>query len=176
MTYCKGTINNALKKCENDIQKESMREEAILKEIERRRNRNERMVFTNGCFDLLHVGHIRYLTAARALGDFLVVGLNSDASVQRLKGPSRPIVPEAERREVLLALRAVDCVCIFSEDTPLTLIQQIKPQILVKGGDWPVDKIVGSQFVQSYGGQVLSLAFVEGKSTSNLITRIQSQP
>lgn len=144
-------------------------------EIEQRRNRNERMVFTNGCFDLLHVGHIRYLAAARALGDFLVVGLNSDASIQRLKGPSRPIVPEDERREVLLALRSVDYVCIFSEDTPLTLIQQIKPHILVKGGDWPLDKIVGAEFVQSLGGQVLSLAFIEGKSTSNLITKIQLQ-
>lgn len=145
-----------------------------LKAIAEHRSGKQRVVFTNGCFDVLHVGHLRYLQAARALGEVLVVGINSDDSVRRLKGPERPIVPEDDRRELLLGLKPVDYVCTFSDDTPLALIQQVQPDILVKGGDWPIEKIVGSDFVQSYGGDVRSLAFYEGFSTTNIIERIRA--
>jgi D-beta-D-heptose 7-phosphate kinase/D-beta-D-heptose 1-phosphate adenosyltransferase len=145
-----------------------------LQAIAKHKSRKERVVFTNGCFDVLHIGHSRYLTQARALGDLLVVGLNSDRSVRALKGPARPIVPQSERRELLLALKAVDYVCIFDEETPLKLIQEVRPDILVKGGDWPVEKIVGHEFVASIGGRTMSLPYVEGNSTSDIIRRIQS--
>ena len=131
-------------------------------------------VFTNGCFDLLHVGHLRYLQEARALGDKLIVGLNSDASVKRLKGQERPIVPQDERREMLLGIKPVDEVIIFDEDTPLRLIQEVGPDILVKGGDWAVSQIVGSDFVLENGGEVLSLPFHEGRSSTNIIAKIMS--
>ena len=131
-------------------------------------------VFTNGCFDLLHVGHLRYLQEARELGSKLIVGLNSDASVKRLKGEQRPIVPQDERREMLLGIKPVDEVIIFDEDTPLRLIQEVCPDILVKGGDWPVSEIVGSDFVLKNNGQVLSLPFHEGRSSTNIIAKIQS--
>lgn len=147
---------------------------ATIEDIANRKHQKERVVFTNGCFDLLHIGHVRYLTRARELGDLLVVGLNSDASVRRLKGPTRPVVSEQDRAEVLRGLRAVDYVIIFEEDTPLELIRQIKPDFLVKGGDWTVDKIVGSDFVMSYGGQVLSLPFEEGHSTTSLIEKARA--
>lgn len=134
----------------------------------------KRVVFTNGCFDLLHVGHIRYLSQARSLGDLLVVGLNSDQSVRALgKGEGRPIVPEAERREMLLALRPVDVVLIFDEPTPLALIQLVRPQLLVKGGDWAVEQIVGHEFVRSIGGETRSLPFVPGHSTTEIVERIE---
>ncbi|MEI7973713.1 MAG: D-glycero-beta-D-manno-heptose 1-phosphate adenylyltransferase [Bdellovibrio sp.] len=129
----------------------------------------KRIVFTNGCFDLLHVGHVRYLQEAKSLGDFLFVGLNSDASVRRLKGAERPIQCQNDRAEILLALRCVDWVSIFDEDTPLELIRQVKPQILVKGGDWKPEQIVGSNFVLEYGGEVKSLGFSEGRSTTKII-------
>jgi rfaE bifunctional protein nucleotidyltransferase chain/domain len=133
----------------------------------------KKIVFTNGCFDILHVGHLRYLTEARALGDRLVVGLNSDSSVRLLKGEERPIISEDERREMLLGLKPVDQVIIFSEETPLNLIKEVKPDILVKGGDWSVDQIVGSDFVIARGGQVLSLPFHEGRSSTNIIKKIK---
>ncbi len=132
----------------------------------------ERVVFTNGCFDLLHVGHVRYLGAARELGDRLVVGLNSDASVRRLKGPDRPVTPEAERAEVLAALASVDAVTLFQEDTPLELITSVTPDILVKGGDWAVDAVVGREHVLAAGGRVLTLPVVPGRSTSALIASL----
>lgn len=132
------------------------------------------VVFTNGCFDLLHVGHIRYLQEAKAQGDILVVGLNSDESVKRLKGDERPLQQEDDRAEILAALGCVDYVTTFNEDTPLELIKEVKPNILVKGGDWPVEKIVGSDFVLGTGGSVRSLQFVNGKSTSKLVQRIRS--
>lgn len=144
-----------------------------LEAIAEHRNRKERVVFTNGCFDLLHIGHTRYLTAARALGDVLVVGLNTDASIRRLKGSSRPIIPEAERKEMLLNLRSVDYVCLFDDDTPLTLIQEVRPNLLVKGGDWKKETIVGWDFVESYGGEVRSLLFIEDHSTTSIIERIR---
>ncbi len=135
--------------------------------------KNRRVVFTNGCFDLLHVGHVRYLQEARSLGDYLVVGLNSDASVRRLKGPNRPLQNELDRLEIIASLRCVDLATLFNEDTPESLIHQVKPDILVKGGDWPIDKIVGAKFVQSYGGEVKSLQFVEGHSSTNLIKKMK---
>lgn len=142
-----------------------------VKELSSRRQ-NKKVVFTNGCFDLLHVGHVRYLQDARKLGDLLVVGINADASVKRLKGEERPVQTEGDRAEIMAALACVDFVVIFAEDTPLNLIETIKPDILVKGGDWPVEKIVGSQFVLSNGGQVKSLPFHQGRSTSSIIEKI----
>lgn len=135
--------------------------------------RPPRVVFTNGCFDILHVGHTRYLKDARALGDLLVVGVNSDASVKRLKGPSRPVTNEDERAEMLACLGAVDYVVKFEEDTPLQLIEKVAPDVLVKGGDWVPDKIVGSSFVLARGGEVKSLPFHPGKSTTSILERIQ---
>lgn len=142
-----------------------------LKTIETFRKNNEKIVFTNGCFDLLHVGHIRYLREAKSLGQRLVVGINSDSSVKKLKGPSRPVQIEFERAEILSDLKSVDLVVIFDQETPEELIKAVRPDILVKGGDWSIDKIVGAQFVQSYGGQVKSLQFVPGRSTSDIIKR-----
>lgn len=135
----------------------------------------KKIVFTNGCFDLLHIGHVRYLKEARSLGEFLVVGINSDSSVKQLKGPSRPIQTELDRAEILASLASVDATIIFNESTPELLIQSIKPDILVKGGDWTVDQIVGGAFVQSYGGKVLSLQFIEGKSTTRLVEKSSQQ-
>jgi D-beta-D-heptose 7-phosphate kinase/D-beta-D-heptose 1-phosphate adenosyltransferase len=130
------------------------------------------VVFTNGCFDLLHLGHVRYLEAARKLGDVLVVGVNSDASVRRLKGPQRPLVGEKDRAQVLAALAAVDWVTIFSEDTPYELIAALRPDVLVKGGDWQVADIVGADLVRAYGGRVRSLPYLPGYSTTALVRRI----
>lgn len=134
----------------------------------------KRVVFTNGCFDLLHVGHIRYLQEAKSLGDKLVVALNNDASVQKLKGPTRPVQQELDRAEIMAALECVDYVTLFGEETPLELIETLKPNVLVKGGDWPPEKIVGSSFVLGRGGQVKSLAFQAGRSTSSIIEKIKN--
>ena len=130
-----------------------------------------KIVFTNGCFDLLHVGHVRYLQEAKSLGDILIVGLNTDKSVQKLKGPTRPIQNENDRMEILAGLACVDFVTLFDEDTPLELIRFVKPQVLVKGGDWKPEQIVGSDFVLSQGGSVKSLQFVQGKSTTSLVAK-----
>lgn len=132
------------------------------------------IVFTNGCFDLIHPGHIRYLQQASELGDLLVVGVNTDESVTRLKGPGRPILKLEERCEVLLALRCVQAVVPFAEETPLELIRRVRPHVLVKGGDWAVDQIVGREVVQGDGGRVLSLPFHDGTSTTDIISRIRS--
>lgn len=136
------------------------------------RSAGQRIVFTNGCFDLLHYGHLHYLAAARDLADRLVVGLNSAASVSRLKGPHRPINDELTRTHLLAALQVVDAVVIFEDDTPLRLIQLVQPDILVKGGDWRPEQIVGSDLVLAAGGQVLSLPFVTGYSTTNIEQKI----
>jgi D-beta-D-heptose 7-phosphate kinase/D-beta-D-heptose 1-phosphate adenosyltransferase len=136
------------------------------------RAQGERIVFTNGCFDLLHYGHLHYLAAARDLGDRLVIGLNSAASVRRLKGPHRPINDELTRTHLLAALEVVDAVVVFEEDTPLRLIEIVQPDFLVKGGDWRPEQIVGSEQVLARGGQVRSLPFVEGYSTTNIETKI----
>jgi D-beta-D-heptose 7-phosphate kinase/D-beta-D-heptose 1-phosphate adenosyltransferase len=133
------------------------------------------IVFTNGCFDLLHRGHVEYLAAARQLGDVLVVGLNSDASVRRLKGPDRPINPEGDRAAVLDALRAVDFVTIFEEDTPAALIEAVQPDVLVKGADYTEDRIVGADIVRRRGGRVVIVPLLGGRSTSGLIARIRRQ-
>lgn len=137
-------------------------------------NRGKKIVFTNGCFDILHRGHVTYLNEAKKLGDLLVLGLNSDASVKKLKGPERPINNEEDRKFVLSQLKAVDFVEIFSEETPLDLIHTVKPQVLVKGGDWKADQIVGGKEVISWGGKVFSLNFVNGYSTTSLIEKIHS--
>ncbi len=133
----------------------------------------KKIVFTNGCFDILHCGHILYLEKAKALGDILILGLNSDASVKRLKGNNRPIVSEKERALVVAGLESVDYVCIFEQDTPYELIDLIQPDVLVKGGDWTIDKIVGADIVQKKGGKVLSLNYEQGFSTTNIIERIK---
>lgn len=137
------------------------------------RQYHQKVVFTNGCFDILHAGHTTYLNKAKKLGDVLVVGLNSDASVQRLKGSSRPVNTQADRAIVLAALRAVDYVCLFEEDTPLELITALQPDVLVKGGDYDINTIVGADVVFARGGTVLALPFVQGKSTTSVIERMQ---
>jgi len=134
--------------------------------------KRKRIVFTNGCFDLLHIGHVRYLEKARGLGDVLVVGVNSDASVQKLKGPQRPILPEEERAEILSGLGCVDYVTLFSELDPLKLITSLHPDVLVKGGDWTKEQIVGREVVERSGGEVVIIPFVGKASTSNLIETI----
>lgn len=133
---------------------------------------SKKVVFTNGCFDILHVGHVKYLKEAKAQGDLLVVGLNSDSSVKRLKGNERPIQNENDRGEILSALECVDYVTLFEEDDPRNLIQLVKPDVLVKGGDWKPEQILGSDFVLSYGGEVKSLQFVQGRSTTNIVSKI----
>lgn len=138
---------------------------------ERWRAEGLKTVFTNGCFDLLHAGHVRYLNAARALGDRLVVGLNSDASVARLKGEGRPVTPAGERAEILQALEAVDAVVPFEEDTPLRLIEALSPDVLVKGGDWALEAIVGREHVLAAGGEVVTIPTVAGRSTTRLVRR-----
>ena len=134
----------------------------------------ERIVFTNGVFDLLHRGHAEYLAKARALGGRLVVGVNSDASVRRLKGPARPVVAAGDRAALLGALACVDLAVVFDDDTPLRLIEAVRPDVLVKGGDWAVARIVGREFVESYGGRVLSIPLREGYGTSVLVERIRA--
>jgi rfaE bifunctional protein nucleotidyltransferase chain/domain len=138
------------------------------------KNKDKKIVFTNGCFDILHRGHVAYLCEARKLGDLLVIGLNSDASVKRLKGPERPINSENDRQYVMSQLKPVDFVEIFTEDTPLNLILKIKPQVLVKGGDWKIDQIVGGKEVIQSGGEVFSLNFIDGYSTTSIIHKIQA--
>ena len=132
-----------------------------------------RIVFTNGVFDILHPGHLRYLQAARRHGDLLVVGLNSDASVRRNKGPSRPINPEHERAEVLAALDCVDAVSIFDDETPADIIRRVQPDVLVKGADWPADQIVGRDTVESRGGRVILEPVEHGYSTTAIIERVK---
>lgn len=141
--------------------------------LEKRRGR--KVVFTNGCFDLLHVGHVKYLQKARALGDLLVLGLNSDASIRRLKGEKRPLIGQEERAHILAALDCIDYLVIFDEDTPYELIDQLRPDILVKGGDYLADEVVGKEIVESDGGRVELISFVDGKSTTNIIEKILSQ-
>ena len=137
------------------------------------RTRGGKVVFTNGVFDLLHPGHVRYLQDARALGTALIVAVNSDRSVRAIKGPSRPITPERERGEVLLALAAVDAVVIFDEETPQTIIGLIQPDVLVKGADWEPDRIIGREIVEAIGGRVVRMPLAEGYSTTELIRRAQ---
>jgi len=148
-------------------------EEAILRFGREKRN-GRRVVFTNGCFDLLHPGHIQSLEQARALGDALVVGINGDASVRELKGPGRPILPELERAEILAALECVDAVVIFQELTPRETIAALLPDVLVKGGDWPGDQIIGREEVEAAGGRVVSVPVVPGYSTTAILAKMRA--
>lgn len=137
-------------------------------------SQGEKIVFTNGCFDILHYGHIDYLEKAKSLGDRLIIGINSDSSVTKLKGPHRPIQDEYSRQAIMAALSCVDAVILFSESTPLNLIHFVKPDILVKGGDWDLEAIVGSSFVASYGGQVKTIPYIEGYSTTSIERKIKN--
>jgi D-beta-D-heptose 7-phosphate kinase/D-beta-D-heptose 1-phosphate adenosyltransferase len=144
---------------------------AAAEELRRARRRGERVVFTNGCFDILHVGHVRSLEEARGLGDRLVVAVNDDASVRRLKGPSRPVVPARQRAELLAALECVDWVVVFGAETPLATIRALRPDVLAKGGDWGMDEIVGRKDVESWGGRVVRLQEIPGVRSTTLIER-----
>ena len=153
------------------MSKDKIIDRAKIKDIiTQRKNEGKRVVFTNGCFDIIHAGHVRYLTEAKKLGDILVIGLNSDSSVSTIK-PGRPIIPEQQRAEVLSALSMVDYITLFNEDTPYELIKEIKPDILVKGADWDIKNIVGSDIVK----EVHTIPFVEGISTTEIIKKIQSK-
>ncbi|MBI4767351.1 MAG: D-glycero-beta-D-manno-heptose 1-phosphate adenylyltransferase [Deltaproteobacteria bacterium] len=139
------------------------------------KNKGQKVVFTNGCFDLLHVGHVRYLQEARALGDCLIVGLNSDQSMRQIKDPARPLIAEDQRAEVLAALTCVDHIVLFDEADPFKLIEEIRPDVLVKGADWSLDNIIGADLVSSYGGEVRRVELVPAISTSEIINRIISR-
>ncbi|NOZ46917.1 MAG: D-glycero-beta-D-manno-heptose 1-phosphate adenylyltransferase [Chlorobi bacterium] len=149
-------------------------EKGKLKEIlDNLKSENKKIVFTNGCFDIIHSGHITYLYKAKSFGDVLIIGLNSDDSVRRLKGESRPINNQSDRAFVLSALRMIDYITIFNEDTPLELIKELKPNVLVKGGDYTIETIVGADFVKENGGDVRIVPLVKGKSTSEIINKIK---
>jgi len=141
--------------------------------LEALRKEGKKIAFTNGCFDILHVGHVRYLREAKKAGDILVLALNSDSSVRSIKGEERPLVCEEERAEVLAALEFIDFITIFPESTPLELINHLKPDILIKGGDWAADKVVGRDEVKKWGGHVTIIPEVEGKSTTNIVEKIK---
>ena len=153
--------------------KEKIKErKELLRIVKNLKAKGKRIVFTNGCFDLLHLGHVRYLEKAKSLGDVLVVGVNSDSSVRRLKGSKRPILPEKERTEILSGLGCVDYITIFKEVDPLKLITSLRPNLLVKGGDWTREEIVGREVVERSGGELVIIPFVKGTSTSNVIDTI----
>ncbi|HHG74109.1 MAG TPA: D-glycero-beta-D-manno-heptose 1-phosphate adenylyltransferase [Persephonella sp.] len=139
--------------------------------VKKWKKEGKKVVFTNGCFDIIHAGHVDYLEKAKSLGDVLIVGLNSDESIRRIKGKDRPVNIQEHRKRVLEALKPVDLVVIFDEDTPERLIKQIKPDVLVKGGDWSVENIVGADFVRSYGGEVVTIDFVYDISTTKIIEK-----
>ena len=143
----------------------------LAKTLSALRSKGKKIVFTNGCFDILHVGHVDYLSKARRLGDVLVVGLNSESSVKKIKGKRRPINKESDRAKILSSLYFVDYVTSFNETTPENLIKKVRPDILVKGGDWKIEDIVGGSFVRSYGGKIKSIPFVKGYSTTSIIER-----
>jgi D-beta-D-heptose 7-phosphate kinase / D-beta-D-heptose 1-phosphate adenosyltransferase len=144
----------------------------LLPELARHRGAGRRIVFTNGCFDLIHLGHVKYFRFAKAQGDLLVVGVNTDASIQRLKGSKRPIVNEDDRTEVLQELESIDYLVLFGEDTPIDLIRAVKPDVLVKGADYAKTAVVGWDLVEAYGGKVALAPLIDGRSTSNVISRI----
>ena len=147
--------------------------DAAARFAERVQARGETVVFTNGVFDLLHPGHVRYLQDARRLGDVLIVGVNSDRSVRANKGPERPVTPESERAEILLALECVDAVAIFDEDTPAEIVKRLHPDVLVKGADWGPDNIIGRDTVEARGGRVVRMPLLEGYSTTELLQRVR---
>lgn len=144
----------------------------VLKNLQKQ---GKKVVFTNGVFDLLHLGHVTYLQEARKQGDLLVVGLNSDLSVKKIKGPSKPLIPLEERAEMLLALDCVDFVSFFDEPDPYNIVKTLRPDVLVKGGDWALDKIIGADLVQSWGGKVMNIPIVPGRSTTNLIEIVKDR-
>lgn len=146
--------------------------EELVTRLEKVRSTTGKIVFTNGCFDIIHVGHVRYLTEARSRGDMLIVGMNSDASVRSIKGDKRPIVRQSSRAEVLAGLACVDHIVIFDEPDPLRLIQTLKPDILIKGEDWEEDAIIGAEEVRSWGGEIVRISFVEKASTTDIIQTI----
>ena len=168
------TVRNVLKVANVNVENDgpSAHSEAV-RLAERLRTDGKTIVFTNGVFDLLHPGHVRYLRRARALGDVLIVGLNSDRSVRSNKGPDRPMTPEDERAEILAALACVDAVIVFDEDTPHEIIAALQPDVLVKGADWPADAIVGRDIVEARGGRVVRIAIEPGHSTTAIVTRIR---
>ena len=147
--------------------------DAVRQEIDILKARGKKIVFTNGCFDILHPGHTRYLWAARQLGDYLAVAVNSDRSVRKIKGEGRPVTPQEDRTEVLAALSFVDAVVLFDEDDPLKAIRRLMPDVLVKGGDWPEDKIIGADVVKRAGGEVKRIPFLSGYSTTAIIRKIK---
>lgn len=147
----------------------------LLKQVQAWREQGQKIVFTNGCFDLLHLGHVDYLEKAKQLGDKLVLGLNTDASISRIKGPSRPLQDEMSRARVMASLLFIDAVVYFDEDTPLKLIEAVQPDILVKGDDYAVEQIVGHEVVQARGGSVMTVPLVKGYSTTNIVRKIENQ-
>jgi D-beta-D-heptose 7-phosphate kinase/D-beta-D-heptose 1-phosphate adenosyltransferase len=144
----------------------------LIKAVRTFKKAGKKVVFTNGCYDLLHVGHVRFLKAAKKMGDVLVLALNSDASVHRIKGPKRPVTPEMERAEVMSALSCVDIVTVFREDDPYNIIKDLVPDVLVKGGDWALDKIIGADIVKAAGGKVKNVPYIKGRSTTNIIEKV----
>jgi rfaE bifunctional protein nucleotidyltransferase chain/domain len=149
--------------------------EIIKNEIKALQQQGKKIVFTNGCFDILHAGHVDIFQQARNLGDALVVAVNSDISIKKIKGEKRPVVPQAQRMQVLAALEAIDYVVIFEEEDPFQVIKELQPDILVKGGDWPVETIVGREIVEKKGGKVLSIPLMEGISTTNIIEAVKKR-
>lgn len=147
----------------------------LKKAIDFHKKKDKKIVFTNGCYDLIHIGHLRCFREGKRLGDILIVALNSDRSVRSIKGPPRPIIPQEERAEIVSSLESVDYVTIFDQDDPLDIIASIKPDILVKGGDWNLNTILGREIVESYGGKVFALPLVKGVSTTQIIKNIASQ-
>ena len=144
----------------------------LKRKIMRLKQKGKRIVFTNGCFDILHYGHVKYLQDARSKGDYLVVAVNSDSSVKKIKAKNRPVIAQGDRLKTVAALASVDFVVLFNEDNPLRLIKTLKPDILIKGADWSKQKIIGADFVESYGGKVLTVKLVKGRSTSAIIEKI----
>ena len=154
--------------------REKVKKREALKTIAAKaRTEGKKIVFTNGCFDLLHAGHVRLLREAKKLGDLLIVALNSDSSAREIKGPDRPILPEEERAELIAALEMVDYVTLFDEPDPLNLLRELRPNVLAKGGDWAEDKIVGREWVESYGGKVAVIPYLKGHSTTEIIERMR---
>ena len=155
------------------IMKNLIKRDKIGEVIDSQKRDGKKIVFTNGCFDILHVGHLRYLEEAKMFGDILVIGLNSDASVKRLKGDKRPIVPEEERAEMLLGLKCVDYVVIFEENTPVEILGEVKPDVHVKGGDYTKDRLPEAEIVERNGGRVEIVSLIKGKSTTNIVKKIK---
>jgi len=174
-TVAPGEILEVIGRRHQDTDLKIKERDVLAGTLEMERGKGRTVVFTNGCFDLLHVGHVKYLQKARRLGDLLVLGLNSDDSIRRLKGPKRPLIGQDERAHILAALDCVDYVVIFDEDTPFELIKALRPKILVKGGDYSPEGVVGKDLVESYGGRVELIQFVDGKSTTNIIDAILQQ-